>query len=147
LAGFPGTPSRRRSAWRGAFRSAPLAKGRPVITENKRRRYGPKPLAESDRRGHTVSVRLNAGELAQVNTQRAKVKMQRGEYLRTAALHHLPPSIPELNQTAWIELSRIGSNLNQIAHRLNAGDALPIAEVQAVLSELRRALIGAKLDT
>ena len=113
--------------------------------EDKRRRYGPKPLAENDRRGHTVSVRLNVGELAQVDEQRAKVNMQRGEYLRTAALHHLPPSIPELNKTAWVELSRIGGNLNQIAHQLNAGDSLPIAEIQQALGELRRALIGVTL--
>lgn len=113
--------------------------------QDKRRRRGPAPLAQNERRGHTVSVRLNAEELAQVDERRAKINMQRGEYLRTAALYVLPPFIPELNKTAWVELSRIGGNLNQISHRLNAGDALPIEEIRAVLGELRRALIGVKL--
>lgn len=112
--------------------------------EDKRRRHGPQPLAENERRGHTVSVRLNVEELAQVDERRATLNMQRGEYLRTAALYALPPVIPELNKTAWVELSRVGGNLNQIAHRLNAGDALPIEEIRAALGELRRALIGAK---
>lgn len=114
--------------------------------EDKRRRYGPKPLAEDERRGHTVSVRLNVEELAQVDERRAKINMQRGEYLRTAALYALPPVIPELNKMAWVELSRIGGNLNQIAHQINAGDSLPIAEIQQALGELRRALIGVKLS-
>ncbi|WP_223930802.1 hypothetical protein, partial [Aeromonas caviae] len=39
-----------------------------------------------DKRGHTVSVRLNDAELARLDSQRDAVQMQRGEYLR-AALH------------------------------------------------------------
>ena len=111
---------------------------------NKRRRYGPKPLPEDERRRHTVSVRLNDDELAQVDARRAKIAMQRGEYLRKAAFDRLPPSIPELNKTAWVELGRLGGNVNQIAHHLNAGDAVPIQEIQALLGELRRALIGVR---
>ncbi|WP_223930824.1 plasmid mobilization relaxosome protein MobC, partial [Aeromonas caviae] len=34
---------------------------------------------------------------------------------------------------AWAALARTAANLNQIAHRLNAGDALPLAEVRATL--------------
>ena len=35
---------------------------------------------------------------------------------------------------------------DQIAHRLNAGDALPLAEVRATLDAFRRDLIGVKHD-
>ncbi|MBO4525133.1 MAG: plasmid mobilization relaxosome protein MobC [Bacteroidales bacterium] len=108
----------------------------------KRRRRGPAPLSDTDKRGHTVSVRLNAAELAWLDQARAAVSMQRGEYLRAAALGKLPPTIPELNQTAWIALSRAAANLNQIAHRLNAGETLPLAEVQTELAAFRRDLIG-----
>ena len=89
--------------------------------ESKRRRRGPAPLDATDKRGHTVSVRLNDAELARLDSQRDAVQMQRGEYLRAAALHRLPPTIPEVNREAWAALARTAANLNQIAHRLNVG--------------------------
>ncbi len=47
--------------------------------ESKRRRRGPAPLDATDKRGHTVSVRLNDAELARLDSQRDAVQMQRGE--------------------------------------------------------------------
>jgi hypothetical protein len=91
-----------------------------------------------------VSVRLNAAELLMLDERRAGLRMQRGEYLRSAALHRLPPTIPEVNREAWSTLARTAANLNQIAHRLNAGDALPLDEVRAALDAFRRDLIGVK---
>lgn len=116
------------------------------VDVTRRRRYGPEPLEASERRVHTVSVRLNDAELARLDAQRSEVQMQRGEYLRAAALHRLPPTIPELNREAWAALARSAANLNQIAHRLNAGDALPLAEVRATVDAFRRDLIGVKHD-
>lgn len=112
--------------------------------ETKRRRRGPAPLSDTDKRSHTVSVRLNDAELAHLDAQRGLVRMQRGEYLRAAALHRLPPSIPELNREAWATLARSAANLNQIALRLNVGDEVPLSEVRLMLDAFRRDLIGAK---
>lgn len=84
-----------------------------------RRRHGPSPLDASDKRTHTVSVRLNDAELALLDSRRGAVQMQRGEYLRAAALHRLPPTIPAVNREMWAELARTAANLNQIARRLN----------------------------
>ncbi|MEF3194263.1 MAG: mobilization protein [Halothiobacillaceae bacterium] len=117
-----------------------------MIDESRRRRRGPAPLAAADKRVHTVAVRLTAAELAQLDHRRAMVSMQRGEYLRAAALHRLPPVVPELNREAWAALARAAASLNQIAHRLNAGDAIPLAEVRAMLDAFRRELIGVKHD-
>jgi len=114
--------------------------------ESKRRRRGPAPLDATDKRGNTVSVRLNDAELERLDSQRDAVQMQRGEYLRAAALHRLPPTIPAVNREAWVALARTAANLNQIAHRLNAGDAFPLAEVRAMLDTFRRDLIGVKHD-
>ena len=83
--------------------------------ESKRRRRGPAPLDATDKRGHTVSVRLNDAELARLDSQRDAVQMQRGEYLRAAALHRLPPTIPEVNREAWAALARTAANLNHRA--------------------------------
>jgi len=121
-----------------------------AIDETKRRRRGPSPLAAEDKREHTVSVRLNIAELAQLDKQRESVQLQRGEYLRAAALHKLPPTIPALNREAWSELARTAANLNQIARRLNEGGMVgeglrsELAECARLVRSLRSSLIGAK---
>jgi hypothetical protein len=110
-----------------------------------RRRRGPAPLDEIERRGHCVSVRLSAAELAALDERRAAVRMQRGAYLRAAALLRLPPSVPEVNREAWASLARAAGNLNQIARHLAGGDAVVVSEIRAALAEFRRGLIGADL--
>lgn len=111
--------------------------------ESKRRRRGPAPLDDASRRTGSVSVRLNESEMAQLDAQRRKVAMQRGEYLRAAALHKLPPSVPAINREAWAELARLAGNLNQLVRLAHGGD-LRLAEVQALVQELRRVLIGVR---
>jgi len=89
--------------------------------EKHRRRHGPQPLADDLKRTRCVSVRLHVGELAWLDEQRAAVQMQRGEYLRSAAMGKLPPTIPAVNREQWAELARTAANLNQIARHLNEG--------------------------
>ena len=108
---------------------------------------GPAPIDPLIKRDHCVSVRLNSGELFTLDTQRAQVQMQRGEYLRAAALHQLPPTIPAINREAWTELSRVGGNLNQLMRLINAHDFdlqnLDIDLIKAELGALRNAIINA----
>lgn len=110
--------------------------------DSKRRRRGPIPLDTADKREHTVSVRLNVDELARLDQLRCHVAMQRGEYLRAAALHRLPPTIPAINREAWAELARSAANLNQIAHHLNVGGSLDFEVVRATIDAFRRSLLG-----
>lgn len=121
------------------------------VDESKRRRRGTGRkslrLPPEEVRDHTVSVRLNTGELQQLDAQRAPLRMQRGEYLRTAALHKLPRTLPQLNREAWIELSRAAANLHQISRHMNMHDGeLPctIDQLRGELATFRAALIGAK---
>lgn len=114
-----------------------------MVDETRRRRYGPEPLALAEKRGHTVSTRLNDAELERLDSLRTPVRMQRGEYLRAAALDRLPPVIPEINREAWIALSRSAANLNQISARLNAHDLVGVEEIRAALADFRRSLLGA----
>ncbi|MBJ3115112.1 MobC family plasmid mobilization relaxosome protein [Salmonella enterica subsp. enterica serovar Typhimurium] len=58
--------------------------------------------------------------------------MQRGEYLRAAALHRLPPTIPAANREQWAELARTAANLNQIARKINGGQWSGADRVQVV---------------
>lgn len=125
-----------------------------MVDESKRRRRGPAPLDAADKRGHTVSVRLNDAELARLDSRRDAVRMQRGEYLRAAALHRLPPTIPSVNREHWAELARTAANLNQIARHLNEGqrgegerigEALAL-ELSAQLANCLRMLILVRGD-
>jgi hypothetical protein len=114
----------------------------------RRRRHGPEPLPANDRRTHCVSVRLNPAELAQLDAKRGR--LARGEWLRAAALHHLPPAPPGPVAVAqWQQLARVGANLNQLAAAINSarlsGAALPdLDAIRAVLVDLRNGLIGAR---
>ena len=110
----------------------------------KRSRRGPKPLPTDETRTHCVSVRLNAVELATLDSQRGL--MQRGEYLRVAALHRLPPVVPEINKNAWVELSRLSANLNQYQASINAHRAphqqIDIGHLSDQVAALRTDLLG-----
>ncbi|MGM9516449.1 plasmid mobilization protein [Roseateles sp. DB2] len=125
----------------------------PITVDQSKRakRRGPVPAAPSELRTLHVSVRLNADEMIALDAARASVRMQRGEFLRAAALHQLPPTIPALNRDAWIELSRAAGALAQIARRVNlahagAAELLPeLSEMTAVLADFRRSLIGAEV--
>ncbi len=112
----------------------------------RRRRRGPDPLPESEKRVHCVSVRVTFDELKQLDAQRSPVKMDRGEYLRAAGLHKLPESIPALNAAAWAQLARSAANLNQLVHHLNTVGLIldEVPEIQAVLADFRARLLESK---
>jgi hypothetical protein len=112
-----------------------------------RRKRGPKPLALADKRAHCVSVRLNSAELADLDSARALVRMQRGEYLRHAWAGVLPPTIPAINREAWAGLARVAGNLNQHQAQINAagvhGHPLEIIqELTGLVQKLRAELLG-----
>lgn len=88
-----------------------------------KRKRGPKPLAFDLVRLHTVSVRLNPAELNELDKVRKLVQMQRGQYLRSAAIGVLPPTIPAINREAWANLARVSGNLNQFQQSINNGTA------------------------
>lgn len=103
------------------------------------------PLPIDDVRQHTVSVRLNRAELASLDCQRGG--FQRGEWLRMAALHQLPPRIPAINRTAWLALATVVANINQYQSAINVGKAhgYPPQVLEGLLGEvqaLRRQLLG-----
>lgn len=108
-----------------------------------KRRYGPIPKTALDRRWHSVSCRLTDDELALVDARRGKVR--RGEWLRLSALSKPPCIVPELNRVAWVDLSRSASNLNQIAHAINAGDVPADDDLVSVIQELRVDLAALRL--
>ena len=106
---------------------------------------GPVPLSAAKKRDHCVSVRLNHGELAQLDDVRGR--FQRGQWLRMAALDQLPPVVPAVNGKAWAELARLAANLNQAQLAINRGDGDThqielLEDLRKAVAALRRGLIG-----
>ncbi|NOS97376.1 MAG: plasmid mobilization relaxosome protein MobC [Methylotenera sp.] len=94
-------------------------------------------------RTHVKKVRFNDEELLFLNKMSAVLNISRAEYVRLCLLETLPKQVPELNMQAWVALSTLSSNLNQIAKKLNQGQAPEIAEIKHHLSKLRETLLGA----
>jgi len=118
-----------------------------LVPADRAARRGPDPLPASEKRGHCVSVRLNVSELAQLDAVRGR--SQRGEWLRMAALDQLPPTVPEANVRAWVELARLAGNLNQAQVVINRGDAGThqvelLEDLKQAVSALRRELVGVR---
>lgn len=99
--------------------------------------------ADEERRGGQLNLRVSASEQAELERFAAHYGLTVAEYTRRRALgHRLPPDVGGRRQTAAVAtaLMRIGVNVNQIAHRLNAGGRAP-AYLEALIAR-----IDAELD-
>ncbi|MBA0198450.1 hypothetical protein H4F51_20975 [Pectobacterium brasiliense] len=96
-------------------------------------------------RCHCVSVRLNDEELTLLNERRGRYR--KGEWLRMAFQHNLPPVIPSINLEAWKTLGEISQKLNNlVVHLGNKGNNSSLSQtelfaVKRQIAELRQHLI------
>lgn len=104
--------------------------------------------SEKRQRGAPVSVRLSDAERAAVKAKAAAAGLSMGSYLRLAGLgdvgmraRRAPTVNAELLAQAVAALNKVGSNLNQVAHTLNAGRAAGSAEALQTLQETRAAVL------
>lgn len=100
--------------------------------------------SEKRQRGAPVSVRLSDEERAEVKRRATAAGLSVGSYLRLAGLdaagiraRRAPTVNAELLAQAVAALNKVGSNLNQIAHILNAGKAAGATEAVMTLHETR----------
>lgn len=98
----------------------------PVVTDRKKRRPGPSGT-ETRQRAHAISVRVDGPEREELRARARRASITVGAYIRKQALDAPPPrqsSRPaiEVQVLARLtgQLGKIGNNLNQIAHRMNA---------------------------
>ena len=111
---------------------------------SKNRKHGPDPLPPDQLRSKRLSVYVTEDEFSEL-TRRAKlVSMRTPAYLRECALERLPPTVPELNQKAWLELSKSAANLNQIAKALNHGKPVGMGFILDAVNKFRCNLIKAE---
>lgn len=97
-------------------------------------------------RSYCVSVRFNKEELEVLNEKRGSTK--KGEWLRMALLHRLPPIVPSINIDAWKCFGDLSQKLNRIlVHLDNKSSSSPLTKteifvIQRQIRELRHKLIS-----
>jgi type III secretion system FlhB-like substrate exporter len=84
------------------------------------------------------AIRLSPTERQKIEAKADHAGMKLSEYLRATALKQkIPRSVPKINREIYIELGRIGNNINQIAKAANIaikrGDKLNVELLQLLL--------------
>lgn len=108
--------------------------------------------SEKRRRGDTITVRVTPDERAAIDELSALRGMSVGAFMRATALgdpgpraqRRVPIDAKMLRRLVG-EVGRVGNNLNQIAHRLNARNEYDEARLQAALAahdDLRKAILA-----
>lgn len=113
-------------------------------------RLGRRKLADHERRtAATLNVRLNEHELKTIEGKARQAGVTPTQWARFAALERDPPQrriIPPLNQSAWLELSKLTATLNSAVWRFRPGSEQALSTlfeiVQHELASVRSQLVG-----
>jgi hypothetical protein len=113
-------------------------------------RFGRRKLPDNERRtAGTLNVRLNERELKAVEEKARQAGVTPTQWARFAALERNPPErrvIPALNQSAWLELSKLTATLNGAVWRFRPGSEQALSTlfeiVQHELASVRSQLVG-----
>lgn len=98
-------------------------------------------------RKNFVNIRLSDDELKAIDSYRKETKLSRSTYMRETAIGNPPRVIPSVNRNQWVELSRLASNLNQLAYEAHLGcfhseTESVIKDTLQILREVRNLLVG-----
>ena len=109
-----------------------MTRSNPDIPRRKPR--GRPPLPAEERRSVRSVVCLTAAEAAEVAERAAEARLAPAVYMRRRSLARpvRRAVVRRLGAAEFLELNRIGVNLNQIARALNAGAAAPSGTRAAV---------------
>lgn len=95
--------------------------------------------APEERRDDRLEVRLTARERAALDTAAARHGLTAAEFTRRRSLsERMPATTAAGRDTAAVAtaLIRLGVNLNQIAHHVNAGRSVPIPSLTALMARI-----------
>lgn len=108
--------------------------------EQKERRKGGRPrLIEEERRAFSVRPGFTEYEFEKLEARAETTGLDVSEFVRRLALNKQFLCVPAINRSALVELSKIGSNINQIAKVTNSSNNLPIAcELNLIKDELQK---------
>ena len=86
------------------------------------------------------NVRVTVAERTEVERRAEAAGLPLSEFCRRAIFgQRVRPAMPAADAAALAELNRVGVNLNQIAHAMNAGRDLP-ASLEMAIAEVRQAV-------
>ncbi len=108
---------------------------------------------ETRQRNKLLQVRLTPDELAEIEAQAARAELTTASFARSILLSSPAPRARrrpavQTQEVARLlgELGKVGSNLNQIAHRLHTGQAVgsnSVADAVADVQAMRDACLAA----
>ena len=116
----------------------------------------PRPAVDDlDRRRPFSGLRLSDRELNSIRDRAAEAGLTVSSFIRRSALSSKVRAAPAVSIRQWSELAPLASNLNQIAHRLNAAsqdrltsaDRQTLADLENLLREIRLRLLSVEPDT
>lgn len=104
---------------------------------------GRNPMARPQKAPHEkateqVNIRLSPVDLARLRVKAARAGMTVSDFVRAAALNK-SVTVTETSAPDFLtrnELRRIGSNLNQVAHVMNAGGISSPDRIEALVAKL-----------
>lgn len=113
-----------------------------------KRRRGPQPLPQEEKRVIRVVMKLTAAEYELAKIKAAGLNL--AKYARAALLQAKPapppPVLPTANVEVWKGSAALQNNLNQLVKRLHSAgiEAGDIEELAGLVAQLRAALVGVK---
>jgi hypothetical protein len=93
--------------------------------------------------GYKLTVRVSDGERRRLAQEAGRAGLSVSRYLAESGLRGCPPPSAEeraQRQRAIFHAKKIGTNLNQIAHRMNADGVAPPVELRDALATTTQAL-------
>ena len=110
-----------------------------------------KKRSESRQKGQMLSVRVSEAEQQEIEELAGREGLTVGSYIRSRALTHpttrairRPVVEVQVLTKLLAELGRVGGNINQIARRVNSGDAPLAHDIRDALTACRRIAEQAK---
>jgi hypothetical protein len=99
-------------------------------------------------RRHRLEIKLSLAEMELLRATARESGIPLRTFVRRCAIgQRLPQPVPKVNVELARELSRVGSNLNQLLHAINSGKAgeppaVDLLQLQDLLAQVRRQLRG-----
>lgn len=114
--------------------------------EAKKSRFGRPQLLKSERRDFKFKIGFNLGEFKKITNRAESAGLSETELIRQTSLNQQIATVPQINKTAYAELSKLASNLNQLKIIAHQNGQLPtaefIAEIGLKVQQLRTELLG-----
>ena len=119
----------------------------------KRGKGGRPRIAPESIRGKTIGVCVNAAELDALRRHADSAGLSVSEWMRRVALTRYTPRpvMPEINRETYLQLAKIGGNLNQLTRLAHSGGVAPVeallTEALSTLRTIQRELCGGGDDS